>query len=462
MQQAIGWQMPLIAIVMAMAFITGLAIPNLTVDSLADLLISVCGLGAAVAFGVIVYFAARARPKAIFAFLTISAFLVDATFRQREMAAQGIDGQTLLKLIIWICWLVVAVISTRNCVSIAFQGDIKWLSIFSLLALGSTLYSLTPAYTFGAGVAAIAYCALAVCVVNRLSRIQILYGLLLGLCIPLMISVLMFSVGAGLARMEGGTVFRLGGVLGSPNALGRSAALAILIVGVLVFSYKISVHNWRVLGPLSIALVCLFLSDSRTSVLAVFAAFGLHVLRGHVVVAFCGFILVTILALVFLNADFGWERLGAALSRTGRLSEITTLTGRTDIWAASWAAFIERPILGYGFGATKVLLPEVFRTYWGFTVTQAHNFLLQTLVTTGLAGFAFVLIAIARQVVAYIKKPTMFQTVILGYILVQGLTEAGPVGPAPNIVTLFWALSLCWDRGRDEPDSMHFSAMEHR
>lgn len=433
----------------ALAVFMGLFVPLLGFQSSLSTLVFILALSIVIGFAAVVYSAARSRAWALQVFLVISVFLIEATFRQRELTSQAIDAQTLLKLGIWCLALLIAFISTRGLSVSLFQGDIKWLTLFSLLCLGSTVYSLTPAYTFGGGVAAISYCALAVCAVEHLTKQQILYSLLIGISLLLILSLALFAMHGGMTAPEGGSVMRLGGITGAPNSLGRSAALGILVVGALVFGHKLPIYSWRCLTPLGLAMACLILSDSRTSMLAVFAAFSLYLLRRRPILGFTVIAAGGMVGLVLFNLDVPWQQLGQSVTRTGQFSEITTLTGRTDIWYATWNAFLERPLLGYGYGATKVLLPEVYRNFWGFTVPHAHNFYLQTAVTTGIVGLTLVVTAVVRQAVDYITRPQLFPTLVFGFIMIQGLTEAGPMGQAPTIVTLFWTLSLCWKRIQD-------------
>lgn len=401
---------------------------------------------AGIAFLFTVVQAARGREWALILFLVISCFLIDATFRQREITAQTIDGQTLIKLVVWGCSILIAFMATPSFFSRLFCGDMKWISIIAFYALFGTFYSITPAYTFGGGFAAIAYCSLAVCVAENLRKEMILRGLLAGLSLLLAVSLLMYSAGMGMNVMEGGHVLRLGGLTGSPNTLGRAASLTLLLIGVLVIYGDLSLWNWRALVPVLMAMVCLILADSRTSLAVVLSSFSIYFFRKHPAVALIGCFLFGFAVLLVLNLDISFHDLGALLSRTGRSTDLTTLTGRTDIWMASIDAFFKRPFFGYGFGSTKILLPEIYRTYWGFTVTQAHNLYIQTAVTLGVFGLVLVLIIIFRQMLSYVKRQDVFKTVVLGFILVHGLTEPGPIGVSPNIVTFFWALSLCWDR----------------
>ena len=56
-------------------------------------------------------------------------------------------------------------------------------------------------------------------------------------------------------------------------------------------------------------------------------------------------------------------------------TQLRSLTGRAEVWAAGWKLFIESPLLGYGFHADRLILR-----------THMHNAFMHALVQTGLIG----------------------------------------------------------------------------
>ncbi|MGF1597374.1 MAG: O-antigen ligase family protein [Acidimicrobiales bacterium] len=90
----------------------------------------------------------------------------------------------------------------------------------------------------------------------------------------------------------------------------------------------------------------------------------------------------------------------AVLGLIASLSTITsasgrdlTFTGRTFIWAATWDALMERPLLGYGLGGIFVEDPITPKTAeaWraiGFEVPHAHNGFLDLAIQLGFVGVA--------------------------------------------------------------------------
>lgn len=91
-------------------------------------------------------------------------------------------------------------------------------------------------------------------------------------------------------------------------------------------------------------------------------------------------------------AVFGMLGILASLSTlTSASGRDLTFTGRTFIWQATFEAFLERPLLGYGLGGiffTDPISPrtaEVWRAI-GFRVPHAHNGLLGVAVQLGIVG----------------------------------------------------------------------------
>lgn len=71
----------------------------------------------------------------------------------------------------------------------------------------------------------------------------------------------------------------------------------------------------------------------------------------------------------------------AFLLRGQAIEEFVTLTGRVELWESVYALFLERPLLGYGYIASRVLLIKVLP--WA---GEAHNALAESLLNLGGLG----------------------------------------------------------------------------
>src|SRR5688500_9688052 len=81
-----------LALATALAIFVGLFIPFLGFQSGYSVLAVFLALGLLIGFAVVVYHAARGRKWALLLFLVLSVFLIDATFRKRELTDQSMDA----------------------------------------------------------------------------------------------------------------------------------------------------------------------------------------------------------------------------------------------------------------------------------------------------------------------------------------------------------------------------------
>ncbi|MCQ9388076.1 O-antigen ligase family protein [Brevibacterium sp. 50QC2O2] len=80
------------------------------------------------------------------------------------------------------------------------------------------------------------------------------------------------------------------------------------------------------------------------------------------------------------------------------LGRDTTLTGRTGIWESSFRAWLDSPVIGYGWGDVWPLGSRVqirVSTDVGFSVHHAHNSYLDILLQVGAVGFVFIGLGLA-------------------------------------------------------------------
>ena len=201
-----------------------------------------------------------------------------------------------------------------------------------------------------------------------------------------------------------------------------------------------------------IGVVNLVLSQSRTSFFAFAASLaGARPARQRLLVM-SGIVLFAILTFIVVQSvPYAADRLAAAVSRSGGTSEIFTLTGRTKIWSYVWNKWLESPRIGFGYASTKTFMVQEFFSAWWWTTSSAHNSILQSLVTVGLVGTAFVIVAWGAQLVQLVKDPDPTRDSIFLFVIVGGLTEAGAIGSTPNLLTLFWLLGMFWRLGRSAP-----------
>jgi O-antigen ligase len=392
---------------------------------------------------------ARQGGVALAALGFVVVLLADVSLRPSE--AEGADLQSMAKLASWLLGL--ALLALQPAAALALLRRMPpalaaWAGI-GLLGLVTAPWSATPAYSAAAALGWLGLAALALLMAERLRLVQALAALVLALALLVGGSLLrgLLDPAAALSAMDGGAHLRLAGWFASPNNLGRAAALLLLLGGLL---------GWRLGGARGLLVVlvaglvgaaALLQSESRGALLALLAALAWCALARRPALA----LLVAALGLaaVLAVAALPWwaNDLAQAVSRSGRIEEVLSFTGRTDIWAASWQLVTEAPWIGHGFASSREVLPQAWQGAHGWTTTSAHHLVLQLALGGGALAVLLLMLALAawwrqlrREGVA--ARPERDAVVV--FVLALGLLEASAAGPSVNLLTflLAWALAL--------------------
>lgn len=257
--------------------------------------------------------------------------------------------------------------------------------------------------------------------------IYVILGIALGFVMP---ELTMFQEYISITE----TVSRFGG-LGHPNALGAYVVLCLVLAIGLALDREIS---WR--WPAAMSVLCLYilmLAISRTPLIAGTIAIGAIVfprLTAGMKLSLLASLMLIPTALLFFSAVSGDEavqdKLLASVTKTGDAEELTSATGRTQIWAYALTLIAERPLMGWGSGSTPVVMAGVSG--------HSHNILLQPTVTLGFPGG--ILVALILLYNAWILISTRSATVrgIAVFLLILGSVESVILGPFPSGTTLIW------------------------
>jgi O-antigen ligase len=223
-----------------------------------------------------------------------------------------------------------------------------------------------------------------------------------------------------------GLNFRLWGLGSNPNSIGPLALLLLLLE-----SMQPSPRRWSRWTGIVTAVTVLFLSQSKTAWIAAAAAasvlFWYRHGRAAAGTVFPGLVLLLIgvlatgtVGLAFVDIDNVWHRI--ALTQAG--NDISTLTGRAQIWAAALDAWRANPLFGYGPTAWgnshrfEIGLPFAF---------SAHNQLMQTLSTAGALGVLMLLIYLIALGIGSSRMADQTRGVsvaLLVLVFIRCLTEA--------------------------------------
>ena len=220
-------------------------------------------------------------------------------------------------------------------------------------------------------------------------------------CLTCFMSLALFAISRQAAGDITEVSYRLKGVTGSANALGPMMGLAVITS---VFVHQISPAGIkRNLAKVMVVMFTgtLLLTNSRSSIVGMVAGFiGTGLISGGIGIMSLLMVMLGLAAMgsVLINPDLIQgilHFLAANISRTGEVSELTSLTGRSVIWAACVQLIEDRPWLGYGMGSVRIVLPLAYADEWGNTYNSAHNFVLESLISVGWLGTIPLLICMA-------------------------------------------------------------------
>ncbi len=247
--------------------------------------------------------------------------------------------------------------------------------------------------------------------------------------------------------VDGESFERMSGLAHS-NTLGQFSGMTIVLGTVLWSSYGCR-GKLRALIILS-AGAALVASVSRTSLMATVVAlfiayrnviFDSRWHRYYLAAAIAGVIGVMAMSNF---VDFGklFETQLASLTKSGEASELTSATGRLDIWEYSWRMIQEQPVFGYGAASSKYLLAD--------HSSYTHNMVLNVMLSAGiLAGLACLMMILYRAGQMWYRYHPLDG--IAAFIIVNGFFENVTFSFLAGMPTIVWVTALLMWRLKDDP-----------
>ena len=408
------------------------------------LMILPLALAVSVTAGIVMLFAFCGSAPAMIAFLFVLVFVNDGLFRVRAPGDLEMDWQTVMKFALWAGAAAIGIGQIGRSWRLFCRPSVALILTWLGIALLSSFYSASAVYSFSTAFGMAAMLLLAAGTSVTLTEKQALLTVALSLCVFALAGWVVYFAVPELGRSpfitaDGSIVERICGLAGQANALG--GALAVLLAASFLLWFRGHCGLLTVAPMAAIGMFTLLAADSRTALLAFLIGAAAIVARrslwrfgASLLAASVGAMLI---AAVPLRTLFGMI---GGMSRSGDPSEMLTLTGRTEIWAFVWDKIQLQPWFGYGYNASKFILP-LFLGLPGLTVDEAHNTWLQNLLGTGIVGTAPLVALVIVQLVLYVRSPNSFRDMLLFIMLVWGITVAGPYGSTPTVMTLLVFMS---------------------
>ncbi len=322
------------------------------------------------------------------------------------------------------------------------------LGMFLLLALFSTSYSIDKPYTFIRSCSFLALfgflLGLHYWIQDRRRLDQALNMLFLLVCIYTIMNVISPFVFPE-RSWHWITENRFQGLLTHPNMMG---IFCMLSYPVLLWKYSTSNQRvkWMVLVFIGTLFILHILTGSRSTILG--AVFGIScwffVLKQRLKLVLLLFVL-SLSGMLLMTSTI----VNKSMKRkTDYGDSITTLTGRQEIWIASYMLIMNKPILGYGYGVAGKVFgdlrfynPEL--PFWSGTARASlHNGYFSTAIGVGIVGSVFWLLLLyipLRRSISFFSSPyKAFVISIMSMCLLVNFVESVITGGNSLASVFFW------------------------
>jgi O-antigen ligase len=387
----------------------------------------------------------RGNPAATLLLVFLSVFLIDATFRIREYADKGVDFQVLIKIVLWATLASVALVQLPRWFANVMTPTGLTSIVFILWLFITAAISPVPAYSAVAAFSIAAYLLFSAYLGAQFERSDIFLVIVLAITAVCIISIIVYFAAPEFGRFvywhndQRYVSGRMAGIAGSANNLGRLAALGLMLI-VLHAREMQRVHRLIVPVCTVILLAALLMTNSRSSMAMVLVLCGAAMLlrwrRLHIIVLLAA--IGCLFAVLVIPAG---DEILKMISRSGDISEVTSMTGRSDIWAAVPKLIEGRLWTGFGYASSIFVVPA-HEAEVGFLTSHAHNLILQLLLTTGWIGVGLFTISflLTGLRAAYFSDRTIL--LLLGFVILNGITESSAFSSVANICTLAYALAV--------------------
>jgi len=310
----------------------------------------------------------------IFLMISGAVFIHNQTTASAEKG--NVDQSAIYQALSWILSLfVLAIVSIFRPAYLRrlFVGSLKWASIFAIVAVLSCplspkpLYSLTLAFKLCLIV--LTSCAIAESIDDEIGINRTFVALFVAMLIIVLIDFLRPLLGSD--AFVGG---RLGAMIGLSGTCGVLLLLSVLFLW-------LTKNPWFLVCALFSVMV-MMLAGTKGGMVASFVSlimfFSFLKRPAQALVVSIIFSIIFALCLVFTP-------LGHSLQKYTEAGSASTLTGRTDLWDATWPSIKSHIILGNGYRASRFLSAEVPGAF--AEAGNMHNSFLEVLYNNGLAGF---------------------------------------------------------------------------
>jgi O-antigen ligase len=355
--------------------------------------------------------------------LFFNAVIAESVLRHREFAEKSIDFQIIVKMGMWAITFAFCAYCFRLWVGKLTRIDKFMEVLFLTIVVVACFYAPNILYSLASAFSLFSVFFLLFLSSALLKNKEILWPIILGSTLVSAVSIVVYFVNPEFGRMaqvDGSPGNRLTGITGSANVAGYISAFTCLAL----YNYRRYIPNRIPLyfyAMIAINFAVLLLSNSRTSLAALLLSIAVaemvRLTLSRIIVFFS---LICFLILFLMVVDI--ESILVMASRSGDIREITSGTGRSDIWSLVMRLIEERPFFGWGYASTIFILPDE-GAFLGYALAHAHNAVLQALVSVGIVGFVPFAALFLMKIYYAMKFRDPLNTSFMMFLVVESITE---------------------------------------
>ena len=327
-----------------------------------------------------------------------------------------------------------------------------WALVPICIAL-TAVYAPQPLFSLTAGLAHLVLLLFAWRLVNLRGQPSVALVLVLGGMIVCLLSVIAFFIFPDVGRstpdlLSGDIGGRMRGVTAQPNSLGMVSALTTLFA-IMHFRAFALLQRILAVAAIGIAGFCLIYSESRTSIAALLICLVLwRLCRANA--AFNLFAVVALALLAAVLVAFIPDIAVHFARNGGGSDELASLNGRSRIWDVAIENIQTHPILGQGYGASGLILPNDERLF--SAALNSHNVYLELLFSGGAILFGLYLVSVTNSILRSVMKRRVEALIALLFFLIVGAAEATPYAGLPlyPAFAFYIVVALCLARSPSE------------
>jgi len=383
--------------------------------------------------------------------------LNEANFRPPDIESAALDWQVALKLVVCLGCGFYGLWFLPRTLPLLLNSAGLWAVAFSAWALMTSLAAVNFGYSFVSAAALWGVLLFAPPVLLQLGIRRVVMTMIVALLLFLVASWATWFVAPELNGFDPDVALaadaaRFGGLL-HPNGTGRLAAT---LIALLLVAGRMDFLRWRTIVPLTgFAALTLLLTGSRTYILATVAVGALawwsaRSSEWRLIGTSALFVLLgtALLLLVVSPLVSEPDSLLSPFSRSGRATEIYSMTGRTYLWEFALEKIGQSPLAGYGYSCERFVIAR--EHFW--PTRHAHNVLLSAMLATGVPGGLLLLGAMLWQGSQAIFRPRLFPDLVLLLVLIGGLADCPLLPAIPGATTLLWLMALQWRALEGRPE----------